>query len=312
MTRRPTRSRLAAAAGLARRWFRLAHQLANVQVQMGDLQSRAVAELAPNEIERAEFQVFSQFGEDGIIQFLVQRVPVERRVFVEIGVEDYSESNTRFLLVHDAWRGLIVDAGEEHERFVEDSRLGWRTTVDAVTAFVDRDNVNAIVRRAGIEGRIGLLSIDVDGNDYWLLEALHAVSPQILVAEYNSAFGAERAVTVPYDPGFVRGEKHWSHLYWGASLAALARAADAKGLALVGGNRAGNNAFFVAREALGEIPERTVAECWRPAQFRESRGPAGELTYLSDDREKLRLLRDLPLVDLDDGGEATIGQLYGV
>jgi hypothetical protein len=272
-----------------------------------------VAELGPDEIERAEFRVFSQFGEDGIIQFLVQRVPVEHRVFVEFGVEDYAESNTRFLLVNDAWRGLVVDAGTAHRRFLEDSRLIWRTTIDAVTAFIDRDNVNEIIRRGGVTGEIGLLSIDIDGNDYWVLEAIDCVSPQILVTEYNSVFGPERAVTVPYDAGFVRGEKHFSHLYWGASLAAMARAADAKGLALVGGNRAGNNAFFVRRDGLGDIPERPPSACWRPAQFRESRGPDGELSFLSDDAAKRRLLRDLPLVDLDDGGtERAVADLYGV
>jgi hypothetical protein len=302
--------RVGAALGAARRSLRLSRQLADLQAQLGDLQSRAVAELAPDEIERSEFKVFSQFGEDGVLQFLVQRVPIENLLFVEIGVEDYAESNTRFLLVNDAWRGVIVDASDAHARFLEESRLGWRTTVDAVTAFVDRDNVNGILQRSGVSGPIGLLSIDVDGNDYWLLEAIDVVSPQIVVVEYNSLFGPERAVTVPYDPHFVRGEKHFSHLYWGASLAALARAAEAKGLALVAGNRAGNNAFFVRRDSLGEIPERTVAQCWRPAQFRESRGPGGALTYLSDDAEKLRLLRELPLVDLDGSGERTVGELY--
>jgi hypothetical protein len=208
---------------------------------------------------------------------------------------------------------LIIDAGTEHRRFLDDSRLAWRTTVDAVTAFIDRDNVNDVIRRGGVEGDVGLLSIDIDGNDYWVLDALDVVSPQIVVAEYNSAFGPERAVTVPYDATFDRGEKHASHLYWGASLAALARAADRKGLALVGGNRAGNNAFFVRRDSLGDIPVRAVADCWRPAQFRESRGRDGELTFLSDDAEKLRLLRDLPLVDLDgDGSERVIAELYGV
>jgi hypothetical protein len=307
------RPHVARAVGLARRSLRTADSVAEVQAQLGDLQSRWVAGLGPDELERAEFRVFSQFGEDGLIQFLVQRVPVGNRVFVEFGVEDYSESNTRFLLVHDAWRGLIIDAGTGHRRFLEDSRLAWRTTVDAVTAFIDRDNVNDVIRGGGAEGEIGLLSIDIDGNDYWVLDALDVVSPQILVAEYNSVFGPERAVTVPYDPRFDRAEKHYSHLYWGASLAAVTRAADRKGLALVGGNRAGNNAFFVQRDSLGDIPERTVADSWRPAQFRESRGTDGELTFLSDDTEKLRLLRDLPLVDLDgDGAGRTIGELYGV
>jgi hypothetical protein len=305
--------RIGRAAGLARRAAHVPDAIAGLQAQVGALQCRWVAQLAPDQIDQAEFQVFSQFGEDGIIQFLVQRVPIVNRVFVELGVEDYSESNTRFLLVHDAWRGVIVDAGGAHQHFLQESRLDWRTTIDAATAFIDRDNVDEILRRAGVGGSIGLLSIDIDGNDYWVLDAIDGVSPQILVAEYNSLFGPERAVTVPYDPAFVRAEKHYSHLYWGASLAALTQAAAAKGLTLVGGNRAGNNAFFVERGSLGEIPERTPAACWRPAQFRESRGPGGELTYLSDDTEKLRLLRELPLVDLDDGAaKRTIAELYGV
>jgi hypothetical protein len=308
MRRRATR-----AVGLARRALRAPDTMADLQAQVGALQSRWVAELDADQIERAEFRVFSQFGEDGIIQFLVQRVPIEHRVFVEFGVEDYSEANTRFLLVNDAWRGLIIDAGTAHRRFLHDSRLIWRTTVDAASAFIDRDNVNETIRNGGVSGEIGLLSIDIDGNDYWVLEAIDCVSPQILVVEYNSAFGPERAVTVPYDHGFVRERGHFSHLYWGASLAAMVRVAGAKGFALVAGNRAGNNAFFVRREALGDIPERSPSGCWRPAQFRESRSPEGELTLISDDSEKLRLLRELPLVDLGDGGaERTIAELYGV
>jgi hypothetical protein len=304
------RRRVGRAARLARRGLLVPDTIADLQAQVGALQCRWVAGLGPDELERAEFRVFSQFGEDGIIQFLVQRVPIENRVFVELGVENYSESNTRFLLVNDAWRGLIVDAGSAHRRFLEESRLAWRTTIDAVTSFIDRDNVNDVIRGGGVSGEIGLLSVDIDGNDYWVLDAIDCVSPTLVVAEYNSLFGPEQAVTVPYDAGFVRGRKHFSQLYWGASLPALTRAADAKGLALVGGNRAGNNAFFVRRDALGEIPERSPAECWRPAQFRESRAAGGDLTFLSDDAEKRRLLRDLPLVDLDDGSERPIADLY--
>lgn len=306
------RGRANRAVGLARRALRAPDTMADVQAQIGGLHSRWVAQLGPDEIERAEFRVFSQFGEDGIIQFLVQRVPIERRIFVEFGVEDYTEANTRFLLVNDGWQGVIADAGTAHRRFLEDSRLIWRTRIDAITAFIDRENVNDLISRR-VTGRIGLLSIDIDGNDYWVLEAVDCVSPQILVVEYNSLFGPERAVTVPYDPAFARADKHYSHLYWGASLAALARMAASKGFALVAGNRAGNNAFFVRRDVLGDIPERTVAACWRPAQFRESRGADGELTLLSDDPDKLALLRDLTLVDLDaDSAELTIAELYGV
>jgi hypothetical protein len=284
-----------------------------LQLQIGALQSRLVEQLTPDELERSEFQVFSQFGEDGIIQFLVQRVPIENRVFVEFGVEDYHEANTRFLLVHDAWRGLIIDSGDDHRRFLEGSGLAWRNTIDAVTSFVDRDNIDGLIRRAGIDGDIGLLSIDIDGNDLWVLEAINSVSPRIIVAEYNSLFGPTLAVSVPYDPGFVRSEKHYSHLYFGASLAAITAVADRRGYALVGGNRAGNNAFFVRRDVLGDIPERGVTECFRRAQFRESRSRSGRLTYLANDAEKLRLLRELPLVDLASGGRVTpIADIYEV
>jgi hypothetical protein len=285
-------------------------RIAMLQLQIGALQARLVEQLSPDDIARAEFRVYSQFGEDGIIQFLVQRVPIENEVFVEFGVESYRESNTRFLLEHATWRGLLIDAGEAHKRFLEVSTLAWRTRIQAVSAFIDRDNINRLIAGAGFEGDVGLLSVDLDGNDYWVLEAIDVIAPRIVVVEYNSLFGAERAVTVPYDPGFVRSEKHYTQLYWGASLAALTRLTERKGYALVAGNRAGVNAFFVREDVLGDIPRRTVAECWRPAQFRDARGPRGELTYLDDDRAKLLLLRDMPLVDVSSGRQASVAELY--
>jgi hypothetical protein len=283
-----------------------------LRAQMGGLESRQVGQLAPDRLAESEFTVFSQFGEDGIIQFLIAHVPIENKVFVEFGVEDYRESNTRFLLVHDNWRGLILDGGESHLAFIEETGLRWRHTIDAVTAFIDRDNINGLIAGAGVEGEIGLLSVDIDGNDYWVLEAIDVVSPRILVVEYNSVFGPEAAVTVPYDPGFVRGEKHWSHLYWGASIAALTRAAERKGFTLVGGNRAGNNVFYVRDDVIGELPAVEGAKAWRESPFRESRGPAGELTYVTNRMERLRLMRDMPVHDLDMGDTITIGERFGV
>jgi hypothetical protein len=284
--------------------------LDHLRRQIGGLEARQVANLGSHELRRAEFQVFSQYGEDGIVQFLVQRVPIEHEVFVELGVSDYRESNTRFLLVHDNWRGLVVDSGPQMHRFLESSGLSWRYDIKATTAFINRDNVNTLIRRASIEGDIGLLSIDVDGNDYWILEAMDVVSSRILIAEYNSTFGTNAAVTVPYDPTFVRRKKHWSCLYWGASLAALTRLAGDKGYALVGGNRAGNNAFFVRRDVLGKIPEVDVAHAYSPSLFRESRNPAGQLTYVSRHEDRLRLIAEMPLVDLESGREVQVAEYF--
>jgi hypothetical protein len=311
-------SRLAAARAAVGGLATAGHQMATIQseldalrVQLGGLESRSVAALPPDALRAAEFTVFSQFGEDGILQFLVQRVPIEHEVFVEFGVEDYHESNTRFLLVHDNWRGLIIDGGTTHVEFLRATGLGWRHHIDAVSAFIDRDNINGLIRGAGIEGDIGVLSVDIDGNDYWVLERIDVVSPRILIVEYNSTFGPEAAVTVPYDPGFVRGDQHRSWLYWGASLPALTRLADRKGYALVGGNKAGNNAFFVRRDVLGALPEVGVADAYAPSRFRESRGPGGELTYVSAHRDRLALFADMPVWDLDREATVTVGERFG-
>jgi hypothetical protein len=312
-------SRLAAARAAVGGLATTGQQIATVQreldalrVQLGGLESRSVAALGPDRLRDAEFTVFSQFGEDGILQFLVQRVPIEDEVFVEFGVEDYNESNTRFLLVHDNWRGLILDGGRTHQEFLRATGLGWRHHIDAVTAFIDRDNINGLIRSAGIEGDIGVLSVDIDGNDYWVLERIDVVSPRILIVEYNSTFGPEAAVTVPYDPGFVRGEQHPSWLYWGASLAALTRLADAKGYALVGGNRAGNNAFYVRRDVLGDLPEVSVRNAYAPSRFRESRGPDGGLSYVSEHRERLAMFARMSVWDLDRDAAVTVGERFGL
>jgi hypothetical protein len=281
-----------------------------LRAQLGGLESRLLRDRVLTTLRDAEFKAFSQFGEDGIIQYLVQRVPIENQVFVEFGVEDYTESNTRFLLVNDNWRGLIMDGGEEHAAFLRRTGMDWRYDIDAKSAFIDRDNINGLIASAGIEGDIGLLSVDIDGNDYWVLEAIDIVSPRILVAEYNSSFGPDAAVTVPYDPSFERGAAHWSHLYWGASLAALDLLARRKGYVLVGGNSAGNNAFWVREDMLGELRTATPEDAYATSRFRESRDESGELTYLRDHRTRLATIGHLPLWDVEAGRTVTVAERF--
>jgi hypothetical protein len=288
---------------------RLQRDLDSLRLQAGWLQSREVRSAAG--LADAEFRVFSQYGEDGIIQFLTQRVPIERDVFVEFGVEDYSESNTRFLLEQDDWRGLIIDGGTAHQEFLARSELGWRHSIDAISAFVDRDNINDLISGAGIEGDIGLLSIDIDGNDYWVLEAIEAVSPRILVVEYNSVFGPSAEITIPYDPTFSRADAHHSWLYFGASLAALTRLAARKGFALVGSDSAGINGFFVRRDVLGEISEVAAAEAYVPSRLRESRNERGELSSVAAHADRVALIEGLPVVDLATGNTTTVGEAVG-
>lgn len=267
-----------------------------LQEALGRIEARQTE--SAKTLREAEFRVFSQWGEDGIIQFLSRLVPIDGKTFVEFGVQDYLESNTRFLLTKDNWSGLVIDGSVENIGKIRDSELYWRYRIQAKCAFITRDNINDIIRDAGLAGDIGLLSVDIDGNDYWVWQAIDVVQPRIVVAEYNARFGAERAVSVPYDPQFVRAHAHYSMIYYGASLAALAQLGEAKGYALVGCNSAGNNAFFVRQDIRpASLPSLTVREAFVPACFREARDPSGNLSFLSPEDER-KLLETLPLVDL--------------
>src|SRR5262249_33681403 len=161
-------------------------------------------------LHEVEFKVFSQFGDDGIIQYLVHRLAPLPDSFVEFGVEDYRESNTRFLLLNNNWRGLVLDSDASAIQAIQRDELYWRHTLTAKQAWITRDNINEVIGSAGFSGEIGLLSIDIDGNDYWTWEKLDIVSPAITIVEYNSVFGPDFAITIPYDEKFVRHRAHYS------------------------------------------------------------------------------------------------------
>jgi hypothetical protein len=278
---------------------RLLRAAERMREAIGRIEARQLKTLAAGDLRASEFRVYSQWGEDGIIQHLLRHVPIRNKTFVEFGVEDYTEANTRFLLVNDNWSGLVLDGSEANVRAIRGSELYWRYNLKAVPAFVTRENINDLLSAQGATGEIGLLSIDVDGVDYWIWEAIHVITPALVIAEYNARFGPERAVTVPYDPKFHRGQAHCSSIYYGASLAALVRLGRRKGYAFVGANSAGNNAFFVRRDLLSPaIPEITSAQGYMPCKFRETRDAQGKLQFLSEE-EETAILSTLPLVEVE-------------
>jgi len=280
-----------------RRFNSLSERLMRVQEALGRIEQRQTSAAT---LEEAEFRVFSQWGEDGIIQHLIRRVPIERRVFVEFGVENYVESNTRFLLTNNQWSGLVMDGSPENIAYIKQDVIYWASNLKAECAFIDKDNINQLLRANGITGDIGLLSVDIDGNDYWVWQAIDAVSPRIVICEYSSQFGPDAEVTTPYDPAFVRGQAHHSRIYYGASISALSALAARKGYSLVAGNRAGNNVFFVRDDVLGDLPVKTPREVYRRAQFREFHDEQGQLTF-DDFETRLAKIGDLSLHDLRTG-----------
>ena len=248
-------------------------------------------------ISDAGFKVFSQWDEDGIIQYLISRVPIANKVFVEFGVEDYRESNTRFLLVNDNWKGLIMDLDPSNVRRIKSRDLYSRHTLTALQAFVSKDNINSLLRDHGFVGDIGLLSIDVDGNDYWIWEAVDVISPRIVICEYNSVFGSHEAVTIPYDERFDRTKAHHSNLYFGASLKALCLLAQRKGYIFVGASMAGINAFFVRKDVAGDLQDVDCEAGFVNGSMRESRNEEGQFTYRTGD-ERIKVIATLKVWDL--------------
>jgi hypothetical protein len=288
-----------------RDWVQGRDTLDRTRELLGALLARQVrAQGAIASLHEVEFRVHSQFGDDGIIQWLVARLPSLPRRFIEFGVEDYTEANTRFLLVNDHWRGLVLDGSEENIARLRGRPWFWREALTARAAFVTRENVNDLLAEWAGDDGVGLLHIDVDGNDYWLWEAL-ALRPGLVIMEYNALFGPERAITIPYDAGFRRFAAHRSGLYFGASIAALEHLGRKKGYALVGGNSAGNNAYFVREDLLGGHLRRVAAaDAYAVPHFRDGRDDAGRLDFHDFGARQARL-RGLPVVDVASGQAGT-------
>ena len=250
-------------------------------------------------LEEVEFKVFSQWGDDGIIQWLVNNTDIPNKTFIEFGVENYRESNTRFLMMNDNWAGLVMDGSEKNVTQIINSEYFWKYNLSTKAVFIDTDNINDLLLSSGLGKEIGILSIDLDGNDYWIWKKINAVSPVILILEFNSVFGVKRSITVPYDKTFTRTNAHFSNLYWGASIRALQKLSADKGYAFVGCSSAGNNAYFIRKDKLNNsVKEISLEDGYTPSQFRESRDENGNLTYLSS-ADRIKTISGLPVYNTD-------------
>ena len=259
-------------------------------------------------IQDAEFRVFSQFGEDGIIQYLIHHIPIENEAFIEFGVEDYCEANTRFLLMNNNWRGLILDQNPALTARLRDDPMYWRHELIAVSSFITAENINRLIGSAGFCGDIGLLSIDVDGNDYWVWRAINVVSPRIVVCEFNSLFGWRYPVSVRYRQDFDKTKAHYSNLFFGASLPALCHLAKEKGYEFAGSNSAGSNGFFVRGDLARDLPRPTIEEGYVRSRLRSSADEDGELTFLTGDA-RVEPIAELEVVDVITGQERKVREL---
>jgi hypothetical protein len=293
------KDRLRKARALFKLW--LMGESLQLSGRMASWQVRARTSIA--NIQEVEFRVSSQWGQDGIIDWLVERaeIPSAAQTFIEFGVEDYRQSNTRFLLQNRNWRGLIMDGDPAIGKAIKSDGLAWRYDLTARPAFITRENINELISGAGFGGEIGLLSIDIDGNDYWVWEALHVVRPILCICEYNAVFGDIHPISTPYDQYFSRTKAHPSNLYFGASIAALRSLAAKKGYRFVGTNSAGNDAFFVREDYASLFVEGSLEQIRSlPSRLRESRDGQGVNSYIGG-LERLRHISALNAVNVETG-----------
>ena len=212
------------------------------------------------------FKVYSQNDEDGIIEEIFNRIGTTNKLFVEFGVQNGLECNTHYLL-HKGWRGLWIEGSKQFfdeilVRFFPVLRIGQ---LGCLNAFITKDNINDLISESEIKGEIDLLSIDIDGNDYYVWEAINVISPRVVVIEYNAKFPPNHVWKMAYNEKYVWEGSDCQ----GASLKALELLGRELGYRLVGTNLNGVNAFFVRQELAGNrfIEPPTAETLYNPVRW---------------------------------------------
>ena len=246
----------------------------------------------PRRPQTWEFAAFSQNGEDGIIDHLLGQLRVRDRYFIEVGAADGLENNSAYLAYVKKWPGLMIDGDTAKSRRARELLQPLNWGVKYVNAFVTPQTVGEIMAAAHT-GEPDFFSLDIDSNDFHVVSAFldAGLRPKIACVEYNSAFGPERSLTIPYTPGLDYLTFHPSQLYYGASVAAWRSLFGRNGYRFVTVESNGVNAFFVDPEAVA-LPDDLD-----PVAFAEN------TTHLAkrgvDWRGQLEMIEGLPLVEVE-------------
>jgi len=206
------------------------------------------------------FRKYSQFEEDGILLYIFSMIPPINRTCVEICAGNGRECNTANLIINHGWWGHLFDGSEQNvkdgEAFFSQNKDTFLYPPRLSKAWITAENVNDQIAESGARGPIDLLSLDIDGMDYWVWKAITVIEPQVVVCETHNPIPPDRALTVPYDSAFIFESEN----YRGASLAAMCKVGREKGYRLIGTHRFGFNAFFM-RNGVGEgfFPEVDTA-----------------------------------------------------
>ena len=252
-------------------------------------------------LKDSEYKIFSQTGEDGIIDFLFSKLKIEDCRFVEIGVSDYSEANSRYIYERSFAKGLIIDIEKNFKEKVSKNINLWKGLLELENIEINGSNVNEILDKYTLNENLDLFSIDIDGIDYWVIESLKPKISKIFVLEYNPIFGSNLEITIPNINKFNRLKSHYTGCYYGASLKAMIKIMKQKGYDFIGTNKLNFNAFFVVDELsyiFKDLKDNLKKlEYYTTLQIRDSRNKNGELSFLDRD-QILKEIGDLEVLDV--------------
>lgn len=231
-----------------------------------------------------EYKIFSQHREDGILLYIFSNIEVKSKTFVEIGIDDGRECNTANLSLNFGWKGMLVEKVKENvesARVFYKAKLGSESSrVKIIQKTVTAENINEVLTNNSFKVEVDLLSIDIDGNDYWIWKAIKVIKPRVVVIEYNGVFGPKRSITISYEPDFFRFDKHPGGFYYGASLRALYKLARKKGYRLVCCDLSGTNAFFIRRDQLrGKFKGQSLQNVYYQSYYGPKKTPSSSFFY---------------------------------
>ena len=233
------------------------------------------------DLSDVEFSVFSQWGDDGIINWLLENLPIKNKIFIEIGTEDYKESNTRFLLKYRNWEGYLIESNKVHIDKIKKQSIFWKHDLNLCNKTIDRENINDVIKNFKVPKEVGLFSLDIDGIDYWVWEKLKKIEPVIFICEFNSILGEKQKISVPYKRNFDRTKFHYSNLAFGASLPAFKYISELKGYKFLGTNSNGVNAYFIKKSYFKYLKLKIKKIVSYQSKTRESRDKSYRKNYLS-------------------------------
>lgn len=261
----------------------------------------------------AEVRVFSQWGEDGILDYLCFELGLVKPKVLELGSGNFTECNSRFLAENLNASVVAVDSRRDLIPTLESLPVYWKTSILPINMWITPKTIIEIQEKAlDFLEKIEIISLDIDGNDYWVAKNLDLSDVKIIVVEYNPLFGSEKAVSIPRKDDFDRTSAHFSNLYYGVSLKAWTNHFGEHNFKFIGTNRVGNNAFFIAGDYANNLsiplPNLSDLEKYVDWRVRESRDKNGRLTYLSN-TDRQRLIADMPLVNLETKEEIFVRDL---